>query len=67
MFLPEARGCGYAAEACVAALGWFACAIPDEPVVLCTQTANDCAMRLERQPTSSYAVRHAAVMTGCRM
>ncbi|MFK0025380.1 GNAT family N-acetyltransferase [Streptomyces sp. NPDC090798] len=46
MFLPEAWGCGYATEACAAALGWFADALPDEPVVLCTQTANDRSMRL---------------------
>ncbi|MEV7196228.1 GNAT family N-acetyltransferase [Streptomyces sp. NPDC093510] len=46
MFLPEAWGHGYAAEACAAALGWFADAVPGEPVVLCTQTANDRSMRL---------------------
>ncbi|WP_314245955.1 GNAT family N-acetyltransferase [Streptomyces kutzneri] len=46
MFLPEAWGYGYAAEACAAALDWFADALPGEPVVLCTQTANDRAMRL---------------------
>jgi RimJ/RimL family protein N-acetyltransferase len=46
MFLPEAWGCGYAAEACAAALGWFAGALPGEPVVLCTQTANERSMRL---------------------
>ncbi|MER7379719.1 GNAT family N-acetyltransferase [Streptomyces lanatus] len=46
LFLPEAWGFGYAAEACTAALGWFADARPGEPVVLCTQTANDRAMRL---------------------
>ena len=46
MFLPQAWGFGYAAEACAAALGWFAGALPDEPVVLCTQTANGRAMRL---------------------
>ncbi|MCX4580519.1 GNAT family N-acetyltransferase [Streptomyces sp. NBC_01571] len=46
MFLPEAWGCGYAAEACAAALGWFADALPGELVVLCTQTANDRSMRL---------------------
>jgi RimJ/RimL family protein N-acetyltransferase len=46
MFLPEAWGCGYAAEACAAALDWFARALPSEPVVLCTQTANDRSMRL---------------------
>ncbi|MGW5609381.1 GNAT family N-acetyltransferase [Streptomyces sp. NPDC003753] len=46
MFLPEAWGRGYAAEACVAALDWFADAFPGEPVVLCTQTANGRSMRL---------------------
>ncbi|WP_405498919.1 GNAT family N-acetyltransferase [Streptomyces niveus] len=46
MFLPEAWGHGYAAEACAAALGWFTDELPDEPVVLCTQTANDRSMRL---------------------
>lgn len=46
MFLPEAWGCGYAAEACAAVLAWFASAVPGEPVVLCTQTANERSMRL---------------------
>ncbi|MGW7328600.1 GNAT family N-acetyltransferase [Streptomyces sp. NPDC054840] len=46
MFLPEAWGHGYAAEACAAALDWCAHAFPDEPVVLCTQSANDRAVRL---------------------
>lgn len=46
MFLPEAWGRGYAAEACAAALDWFAGAVPSEPVVLCSQTANDRSMRL---------------------
>jgi RimJ/RimL family protein N-acetyltransferase len=46
MFLPRAWGCGYAAEACAAALGWFAAAHPGEPVVLCTQIANERSMRL---------------------
>jgi RimJ/RimL family protein N-acetyltransferase len=46
MFLPEAWGCGYAAEACAAALGWFAGELPGEPVVLFTQTANARSMRL---------------------
>lgn len=35
MFLPEVWGRGYAAEACTAALDWFATP-PDESVVLCT-------------------------------
>ncbi|MDT7786606.1 MAG: hypothetical protein QOF58_5025 [Pseudonocardiales bacterium] len=46
LFLPNAWGRGYAAEACAAALGWFAAAHPGEPVVLCTQTANDASVRL---------------------
>jgi RimJ/RimL family protein N-acetyltransferase len=46
MFLPGAWGRGYAAEACAAALRWFAGALPAEPLVLCTQTANERSMRL---------------------
>jgi RimJ/RimL family protein N-acetyltransferase len=46
MLLPEAWGCGYAAEACAAALDWFAAVLPGEPVVLCTETANSRSMRL---------------------
>ncbi|MFG2712013.1 GNAT family N-acetyltransferase [Streptomyces goshikiensis] len=45
-FLPKAWGSGYAVEACAAALDWFTGALPGEPVVLCTQTANDRSMRL---------------------
>ncbi|MFF7603220.1 GNAT family N-acetyltransferase [Streptomyces mirabilis] len=46
LFLPQAWGCGYAAEACAAALDWFASVLPGEPVVLATQTANVGSMRL---------------------
>jgi RimJ/RimL family protein N-acetyltransferase len=46
MFLPEAWGRGYAAEACEAVLAWCTAALPGEPVVLSTQTANDRSMRL---------------------
>ncbi|MFF9623659.1 GNAT family N-acetyltransferase [Streptomyces griseosporeus] len=46
LFLPEVWGRGYAAEACAAALDWFAAALPGEPVVLCTRTANTRALRL---------------------
>ncbi|MFE2296900.1 GNAT family N-acetyltransferase [Streptomyces sp. NPDC059445] len=46
MFLPRAWGSGYAAEACAAALDWLADALPGEPVVLATQTANAGSMRL---------------------
>ncbi|WP_093858189.1 GNAT family N-acetyltransferase [Streptomyces sp. TLI_053] len=46
LFLSEAWGHGYATEACTAALDWFAGALPGEPVVLYTQTANASSMRL---------------------
>src|SRR5690348_14089275 len=46
LFLPRAWGLGYAAEACAAALGWLGDALPGEPVVLKTQTANLRSMRL---------------------
>jgi RimJ/RimL family protein N-acetyltransferase len=46
LFLPSAWGLGYAREACDAVLAWLAEALPDEPVVLCTQTANAPSVRL---------------------
>ncbi|THA71597.1 N-acetyltransferase [Streptomyces sp. A0958] len=46
MLLPRAWGHGYAAEACAAALDWFAEVLPGEAVVLRTQTANERSMRL---------------------
>lgn len=46
LFLPSSWGRGYAAEACAAALAWFADARPGVPVVLSTQTANTASMRL---------------------
>ncbi|WP_329575847.1 GNAT family N-acetyltransferase [Kitasatospora sp. NBC_01250] len=46
LFLPRAWGSGYATEACAAALGWLADALPGEPVVLATQSANLGSMRL---------------------
>ncbi|MFC8125047.1 GNAT family N-acetyltransferase [Streptomyces sp. NPDC057302] len=49
MFLPDAWGRGYAAEACAAALGWCADMLPGEPVVLCTQIANARSLRLAKK------------------
>jgi RimJ/RimL family protein N-acetyltransferase len=46
MFLPQAWGRGYAAEACAAVLGWFAGALPGEPVVLCARTTHERSLRL---------------------
>lgn len=46
LFLPQAWGFGYAAESCAAALDWIVGALPGEPVVLTTQTANVGSMRL---------------------
>jgi RimJ/RimL family protein N-acetyltransferase len=46
LFLPDSWGYGYAGEACAAALGWLGGVLPDESVVLCTQTANERSMRL---------------------
>jgi RimJ/RimL family protein N-acetyltransferase len=46
LFLPRAWGLGYATEACAAALHWFDDALPGEPVILTTQTANVNSMRL---------------------
>ncbi len=46
LFLPSSWGNGYATEACAAALGWFAAALPGEPVVLTTQLANESSLRL---------------------
>ncbi|MCL2543430.1 MAG: GNAT family N-acetyltransferase [Nocardioidaceae bacterium] len=46
LFLPGSWGRGYATEACTAALSWFDSALPGEPVVLTTQTANLPSLRL---------------------
>lgn len=60
LFLPRAWGHGYAAEACAAALDWFAGALPGEPVVLATQTANVRSMRLAAKLGFIEAERFAA-------
>jgi RimJ/RimL family protein N-acetyltransferase len=60
LFLPEAWGSGYAAEACAAALGWFDDTLPSEPVVLKTQTANARSMRLARKLGFTEVARYAA-------
>lgn len=49
LFFPEVWGRGYATEACTAVLEWFTSELPGEPVVLCTQTANEASMRLTRK------------------
>jgi RimJ/RimL family protein N-acetyltransferase len=49
MFLPAACGFGYASEATRAALDWAARALPGEPVVLCTQSANTASVRLAQR------------------
>ncbi|MFC9157045.1 GNAT family N-acetyltransferase [Streptomyces bauhiniae] len=46
LFLPRAWGCGYAAEACAAALDWLESVLPGESVTLTTQIANAGSMRL---------------------
>lgn len=46
MFLNSSWGSGYATEAAAAALQWLDRASPGEPVVLCTQTANQASVRV---------------------
>jgi RimJ/RimL family protein N-acetyltransferase len=60
LLLPRAWGFGYAAEACAAALGWLAGALPGEPVVLTTQTANVSSMRLAAKLGSTEVERFEA-------
>ncbi|MFB7775503.1 GNAT family N-acetyltransferase [Streptomyces bauhiniae] len=60
LFLPRAWGFGYAAEACAAALGWLEGALPGEPVVLTTQTANAGSMRLAAKLGFTEAERFRA-------
>jgi RimJ/RimL family protein N-acetyltransferase len=60
LFLPQAWGFGYAEEACAAALGWLDDALPGEPVVLFTQTANARSMRLAAKLGFTEAERFEA-------
>lgn len=60
LFLPQTWGYGYAAEACTAALDWFADELPGEPVVLFTQTANTRSMRLAAKLGFTEAERFEA-------
>lgn len=60
LFLPQAWGLGYAAEACAAALGWLEDVLPGEPVVLVTQTANVRSMRLAAKLGFTEAERFRA-------
>ena len=61
---PQAWGFGYAAEACAAALDWFAGALPGEPVVLFTQTANARSMRLAARLGFTEVERYQAYGAG---
>ncbi|MEU6817903.1 GNAT family N-acetyltransferase [Streptomyces sp. NPDC046860] len=58
LFLPRSWGHGYAAEACAAVLEWCAGALPGEPVVLTTQTANKRSMRLAAKLGFTEVQRH---------
>ncbi|MFD4571463.1 GNAT family N-acetyltransferase [Streptomyces sp. NPDC058417] len=60
LFLPRAWGRGYTAEACAAALDWLDEALPGEPVVLATQTANARSMRLAAKLGFTEAERFRA-------
>jgi RimJ/RimL family protein N-acetyltransferase len=60
LFLPTSWGHGYAAEACAAALAWFALERPGVPVVLSTQTANTPSIRLATRLGFTEAERYEA-------
>jgi RimJ/RimL family protein N-acetyltransferase len=60
LFLPQTWGFGYAAEACAAALDWLSDALPGEPVVLFTQTANARSMRLAAKLGFTEVARYEA-------
>src|SRR6202167_4677619 len=60
LFLPEAWGFGYAAEACAAALDWLDDTLPGEPVGLKTHTANARSMRLAAKLGFTEAGRYEA-------
>lgn len=48
-FLPHVWGCGYATEAAVSVLDWVGRVAPEEPVVLCTQSANAASVRVAQK------------------
>lgn len=48
-FLPADWGRGYATEAVRAVIDWTATTFPAEPIVLCTQVANERSMRLAQR------------------
>ena len=70
-FLPADWGNGYATEAVAAVLQWIEHALPEEPVVLCTQSANDGSMRLAaawaswRRNGSSSSTPDSGSESGC--
>lgn len=48
-FLPHAWGHGFASEAVEAVVQWITTVVPGEPVVLCTQVANEPSLRLAKR------------------
>lgn len=45
-FLPASWGHGFVSEAVAAVLGWAKTNLPNEPIVLCTQVANEPSLRV---------------------
>ena len=70
-FLPAHWGLGYASEAVATALHWAEIALPSEPVVLCTQSANErsvhLASRLGFQETERFVEFGAEQWFGVRL
>jgi RimJ/RimL family protein N-acetyltransferase len=60
LLLPEHWGRGLASEAVAAMLDWTWTHFPDEPVVICTQVANERSLALARRLGFSEAARFEA-------
>jgi RimJ/RimL family protein N-acetyltransferase len=48
-FLPAYWGLGFAAEAVEVVLAWASAELPDDDVLVCTQTANEPSLRLAQR------------------